>query len=752
MDNKEKAKLLCGKSSFGTRGSEELGIKGLLMTDGGTGINFEQLLPELFGQWVKEKGYGSEQFYRVIKNFYRTSELTEDEQALREELFEKLKEYTGGFEPHPGCYPPGILLGSTWNGDAVNKVARVLGLEAAMYKIDCLLGTPNVNLLRDPRGGRFFEGYSEDPYLAGALAEEMTRGVEAAGVASDVKHYAANNLEINRVGINETISRRALEEMYLPGFEACVKAGAATVMAAYVKINGEACTQSRFLLREILRERWGFKGLTVTDWGACTGDTGESVAAGMDLFMPGPWEHEDEILNALEDGRLCEDELDEACEHYVALCRRAGENKECVTNFDDYVSRGNEACYEADREGFVLLKNNGILPVEDMRRVRLEGEPELMICGSGSAQVFTDRAPALVDVFKGAGASVGGDEGGNTDISLVVVSVPSSEGSDRPDLKMPEQSRDLINKLISAGRRIILVLNTPGPVEIEDFIESIDVVMIVYYPGMTGAQALCDMIEGKVSPSGHLPFSYPVRYEDTPAFMSYPDSFSCTYGEGIFVGYRGYGARRVKPLFPFGHGLTYTSFAISGAAPSRLVYGPEDTIRVAFELENTGECEGSQVVQLYSSDPVSQLIKPPLELRAFSKITLEAGQKTPAQIEFKASQLAAFYEDYGEFMVEDGVYELYLGFSSEDIRACVVIRIKGGDSRLRPGPDSRLSFLVNHKELMDALESDIRARGEDIQLLYTNLQYTPYVRLREVYPNASSFEHFMSRCGEYEME
>ena len=298
LTDEQKASLLCGAGFFSTREIKEAAIRRLQFLDGGTGMNFEQLFGDIFIAYAIENGYTREQFDHVIHNFYKLDNLTDEEKKLRDELFEKLTRYTGGFEPHPGCYPPGILLGSTWNPEVVYENGQALGLEARMYKVSCLLGTPNVNLLREPRNGRFFEGYSEDPLVGGLLGREMVKGVESQQVASDVKHFAANNLEINRSGIDQRISRRALEEMYLPAFEKCVKAGAATVMAAYPKINGEHCTENPWLLREVLKERWGFEGLCMTDWGACVGDSGDSVASGIDLLMPGPWNKEEEILAA----------------------------------------------------------------------------------------------------------------------------------------------------------------------------------------------------------------------------------------------------------------------------------------------------------------------------------------------------------------------------------------------------------------------------------------------------------------------
>ena len=299
MSIADQARLLCGTTQFSIGGFEsEAGyVPELNMQDGGTGINYEHTLVHLFNSVTSAYSYG--ELDNVIHYFYEIEKLSKSEKELRDKLQKCLIEYRDGIDTAPGCYPPGILLGSSWNPKTVYGTGRALGMEAAVYHVGVLLGTPNVNLLRDPVNGRFFEGYSEDPFLAKTLAPEMCKGVESMGVASDVKHFACNNLEKNRNIINELVRIRALRELYLPAFEACSKV-ASTLMTAYPLINGKPCCENPWLLKDILRNEWGYKGVTVTDWSACRGRTGDSAASGQDLFMPGPWDPSD-IVKAVKD-------------------------------------------------------------------------------------------------------------------------------------------------------------------------------------------------------------------------------------------------------------------------------------------------------------------------------------------------------------------------------------------------------------------------------------------------------------------
>lgn len=754
----KKASLLCGAGFFTTTGAEEAGIPSVRFLDGGTGINYEQLFGDLFKDQIFEQGYSAPEFYNAITFFFEEEKLSEKEKEVREKLEVMLEGYLGGKRFSPGCYPPGSVLACTWDPDTVRKVGSVLGMEARLYRISCLLGTPNVNILRDPRNGRFFEGYSEDPYLAGTLASELVRGVNSQGVASNVKHYAANNLEIHRLGIDEKISARALREIYLPAFKKCVEAGVSTVMAAYNSINGVACVENRMLMRDILRDEWGFEGLVMTDWGACTGNGGVAVEAGTDLIMPGPRACDD-IIAAAKDGILSQERLDQAAAKVAELSGcHTYEGKDNDLDIENVTALGDEVSYEAAVKGIVLLKNdNELFPVGEQQRIILFGSRELLCCGSGSAQVFTDRKITLKDAFPEALEDDFEAFAADPDsVALVVCSMGSSEGSDRPDLKCNNVTDEVISRLCeikekseNAGK-IALILNTPGPVELEEMLPKLDSVFFVGYPGMAGARALADIVFGKRDVSGRLSFTFPKKYADVPSSLNYPDGFLSIYGEGIYVGYRGYEKRMTEPEFAFGHGLSYTSWEISEVSCDCDEYGKDDTVRVSFVLTNTGKRDGDQVVQIYVGDPVSMIGKPIKELRAYRRYHLPEGESIKDTLEIPVGDLRSYDEDKGAFLLESGNYDVYIGFSSAAANKETSFYVTYDDPEYRLGTGSMFKTIEAIPSLMEALKDDIIRNGLDQGVLINNIRYAPYERIEDSYKvDAKKLTEFALRCKEY---
>lgn len=749
MTLEEKAKLLCGGTFFGTNGIESEGIPAIKLLDGGTGMNFEQMIGDSYKDITG--GYTGKEIDNVTRYYFDDSKLNDREKELRDKIVLKLQERTGFDDIAPGCYPPGILLGSTWNKETINKVGEALGMEAMVYRISILLGTPNCNLLREPLNGRFFEGYSEDPYLTAELAEQMVLGVESTGVASNTKHFAANNLEFNRVGIDQSISQRALREMYFPAFKK-LSENTATFMASYPSINGKPCTENDWLINKVLRDEWGFKGMVMTDWGACTGKTGDSVNCGIDLMMPGPWSPDDIVL-AVKEGRLSEEKLDAAVERMKAVVEKYKDiKKPDELIYEDYIERGDRACYEAAAEGIVLLQNNDCMPISEDDNVIIFGD-EFRNCGDGSAQVFTPRQGEFG--FKNCTYNdfemFGSDKNAK---AVVICSLASAEGTDRRDIKMDEKTIDTLTSLatlknINPTAKIILVLNTPGPVELGEFINVTDAVLAVFYPGMMGKRALTDIITGKVNPSGALPFTFPVRYEDTPAFLCYPDSYKCTYGEGIFVGYRGYQKRKLSPLFPFGHGLSYSKFDISDVSITNSEVNMGDEVEVKFTLKNLSDRAGKKVVQLYSSDPESLVIKPLMELRAFDKLYLEGNESKEFTLKFNSEDLKFYSEDFEKFLVEDGYYNLYIGFSCEDIMPAGQIYLSGGSEELRPGGNWSFEQIYKYPELHNALIKGIEDKGMDPHTVTDQLRYTPFNKVCKLYPDWKEMGTFVEAVNNF---
>ncbi len=754
MTLEEKASLLCGESFFGSRELSQYGINRLQLLDGGTGMNFEQLFGDLYEDFTKENGFTRMELDNVTRYFYEEEKLTFNERRLRDKIYDLMKERIGGFKVTPGCYPPGISLASTWNRDVIFDVGRALGMEARLYGIECLLGTPNINLLRDPRNGRFFEGYSEDPYLTGELAPYLVKGVEGEGVASNVKHFAANNLEINRIEIDQHISKRALMELYLPAFKKCVEAGAATVMTSYPSINGVKCVEDKWLLRDILKGDWKFDGVNMTDWGACTGKTGDSAEAGIDLFMPGPWDYSD-IIDAVNNGRLSEENLNDAVRRMINLTSKySRKNQPFPYSEEEYLKFTSKAAYKAASEGIVMLKNNRVFPVSSDNFI-LFGDTDIRICGGGSAQVFTDKKTSMEDEFNGAPKDDYSAFQNNPDsIAVVVCSIDSKEGSDRISLEMDSKTKEILKKLISlknvqVQNKIVLVLNTPGPVILDGFINDIDSIFAIYYPGSYGVKALKDIFYGKVNPSGKLTCSWPAKAEDMPTYLYYPDGYTSYYGEGIFVGYRGYEKLKRRPLFSFGFGLSYTKFEYSNIRTIKSEFSMGDEVEVLFTLKNIGRFDGQEVVQIYVGDPKSIKNKPVKELRAFGKYFVKAGESINCSLKFKIRDLASFDEDYDKFLVEDGNYDIYIGPYSSGAARALRIRVTDGDSEYRYGINTPIRMLMEIPELYTALKDEVRIKGfDEVKLLMTE-RYTPADSLSKIYENASDLTNFIAMCNFY---
>jgi len=753
----DKARLLCGTKPFAAGGFESAAgyIPVLNMQDGGTGINFEQLFPNIFTS--PPEGYTHEEAYRVIQFFYKTGSLTPKERVLRDKLNEELTKYRDGIDAAPGCYPPGILLASTWDPEVIRQTGRALGMEAAVYRTGVLLGTPNVNILRDPLNGRFFEGYSEDPFLARTLAPEMCAGVEEAGVASNVKHFACNNLEINRMRINGLVSPRALREVYLPAFEACCKV-AKTLMTAYPSLNGRHCNEDPWLLKEVLRKEWGYNGVTITDWGACTGNTGDSASSGQDLFMPGPWDPSD-IVKATEDGRLSAKDLDEAALRILKLTAAFSDiRKPADLTSAKYRKTGDRAAYKAASEGIVMLKNNGSMPLKKKAGVVFWDKfpDRFKDYGTGSAQVFTDRTTVLSDELA---AVIGEKHVLRNDIkafrkgatAVIIETIDSAEGTDRHDLKLSKKTAAFIKKL---GRergkgRICLILNVPGPVELDGIEKIADSIFTVFYPGMMGGRAMADIMTGRVNPSGALPCTFPVSYKDAPSYLSYPDSYTCNYGEGIYVGYKGYIKRGIKPLYPFGYGLSYSKFKVSDIKASKT----DGKVRVSFSISNKGRYDGKAVVQLYSSKRKPVMPRADVELTGFVKTAVRAGESSKAVISFDQKELAYYDERFGRFLTEEGAYDLFLSVRGcTDLIPAGSIYVDSGSPELKCGPLWTCGAVAELSELTEALREDCIREGLEYMAFISACKYEPFRRLSEIYKDTGRLSSFMAAAGKYRPE
>lgn len=687
----EKILLLTGGSSFSSYPVERLGIPRIQYLDGGTGMNWEQLMSD----WM-DADTGT--IREILMNFNQPELLPPELQQVRQEFIRLLAEHQCTDE-QPGCYPPGILLGATWNPSVVYECGQALGLEARAYHVDILLGTPNVNLHRDPLNGRLFEGYSEDPCLISTLAPKLVKGVQESGVLANVKHFAANNLEAYRQGIDEHIPERVLRELYLPGFRACIEEGkAATLMTAYNKINGVACTENAWLIQEVLRTEWGFRdGLVLSDWGAVYNQPA-AIHAGNDIDMPGP-RNEDAVYEALQNGTLSEDAINLAVSHMLKAIlhspawtsSRSEENTTINTCMKEGFDKA--SAYHAITEGAVLLENrNSALPLQKGSHIAVIGRNTAHFhdCGDGSARVYTDKTSSLLselqqdnnytceyieNITKGCLTGF--------DYAILTAYVPGQEGRDRSSLELPPEQQAQILSAIHEGTqtrtRIILLLNVCGPVDLRFCQEALSAILCIFFPGMEGGRGVKDILTGAVNPSGKLPLTFPKRLEDCPTYLNRPSSdWTLNYSEGLYVGYRYYDKKDIAPMYPFGYGLSYTTFSISSlrtAGNNRL--SMEDEIILTCTLTNTGSCSGSEVVQLYVNDVISTLEKPLRELKGFQKTHLGPGESTELTFRLPVRALAAFDPLYKTWAVEPGEYRFYVGSSSRQLSEPLTLCVEG---------------------------------------------------------------------------
>lgn len=697
MTVEEKVDLIVGKSFFTSQENEKYGIPSILYLDGATGVNIMQYVLELMGRIPEmkrdnateesnnESGSSMAGYMPLLTG---KAPLPEGIPQKAREIILKLRGMMDAVRPNgeePGCFPPGMLLGATWKPEVVYQVGEAVAREAIAYGVDVLLGTPNTNIHRDPRNGRLFESFSEDPYLSARMAAQFPLGVQAQGMVADVKHFAANNQETMRQGINELISERALREIYLPGFEAAVKEGRAeTVMSAYNSINGIPCAQNKWLLTQVLKEEWGFEGQVVSDWGAVY-DQVEALNAGNDMDMPGP-RGKAALLNAVKEGVIEEERLNDAAARMLRLILKTPAFRgRKFTAIDSGLSE--RAAYTAACEGITLLKNNGVLPLGCGKKVSLYGKRSrrFMESGSGSAQVDTCKFTSLYEEMKSRSAEVLLDEiGKDTEVVVITAGASGQEGSDRPDMDFDREDKAMLKAALAeakaAGRKTVLLLNVAGPVELTDYLEDVDAILCLFFPGMQGAKAAAEILCGQTNPCGKLPLTFPKKYRDCPTSLNFPGEFGrVCYGEGIYVGYRYYDTKGIEPLYPFGYGLSYTSFEFSGMKVSQRDYSnaSEAPLTVSVDVTNTGEMAGSEVVQLYIHDPKSALDKPEKELKAFAKVRLEPGETKSVELQLVPQSFASYDESRQGWTMETGVYELLVGNSSRNISLSERIRLVG---------------------------------------------------------------------------
>ncbi|MCJ7534677.1 MAG: glycoside hydrolase family 3 C-terminal domain-containing protein [Anaerolineales bacterium] len=590
------------------------------------------------------------------------------------------------------CFPTAASMASTWDVDLIHKLGEAIAEECIALKVDVILG-PGANMKRIPLCGRNFEYYSEDPYLAGEMAVSFIKGVQSKGVGTSLKHFAANNQEYQRSTISSEIDERTLREIYLPAFEAAVKkAKPWTVMCSYNKLNGTYAAENHMLLTEILREEWGFDGFVVSDWGAVH-DRVDALEAGLDLEMPGPRERRVmAVIDAVRSGKLEESVLDEAVRRILEIVFKAAETKK-GGSFD--VDKHHTLARRVAGEGMVLLKNDGILPLKIHEQIAVIGRTakEAYYQGGGSSHINpTQLDNPYEELQKMAGDTELSyaegypddesfdqaliDEACNNarsaDVALLYLSLPAtkeSEGYDRPDLDLTSHQVALIKAVTALQPNTIVILNNGAPLVMSEWIDGTSAVLEAWMMGQAGGGAIADVLYGKVNPSGKLAETFPLKLIDTPAYINYPgENGAVRYGEGIFMGYRYYDTKEVPTLFPFGHGMSYTTFNYQNPKVSSQTFRDVDGLTVSVDVTNTGKMSGKEVVQVYVQDHKSSLIRPSKELKGFAKVELQPGETKTVTVSLDFRAFAYFHPAYRQWITEDGEFDIAFGASSTDIR------------------------------------------------------------------------------------
>ena len=707
MTLEEKAQMCSGRDFWHSQDVERLGIPSVMMCDGPNGLR-------------KQKGQG-------------------DHLGINESI-------------ETVCYPASSAIACSFDRELLKKLGESLGDECQSEQVAMLLG-PGVNMKRSPLCGRNFEYFSEDPYLTGELATAYVKGVQSKGVAACVKHFAANNQETRRMSGSSNMSERALHEIYLPAFEKVVKEGnVRSVMCAYNAVNGIFCAENKELLSDILRDKWDFDGFVVTDWGAAK-DRVKGLAAGTDLEMPGGTEESTkEIIKAVKDGTLSEEVLDQAVRNILKFVSNSVKNQMPGGSFDRDEAHGRSGIFA--RESAVLLKNEGVLPLERGENTVFIGEfavnPRYQ--GAGSSHINVKHAVSAMECVeeknvtyvKGYDADWNGDcldtdcgsekndatdaeeaaENARTrrlreeavkaaaaaDSAVIFAGLPEAfetEGCDRDNMKLPENQNRLIHEVARVQKNTVVVLYCGSPVELP-WLDEVQAVLCMYLGGDYVGDATVDLLYGNANPSGKLAETWPLKLEDNPSYLNFPGEDGIVkYQEGIFIGYRYYDKKKMEVLFPFGHGLSYTEFkysdlkigsmrsesntvkkkavSVNGEEKKECVAAginadkitDQDKVIVTCKVKNVGRCTGKEVVQLYISQPASEVMRPIRELKNFQKLSLQPGEEKEVEFILDGRAFAYYEEKIHDWYVESGNFIIEIGSSSRDIRLNDKVAIEG---------------------------------------------------------------------------
>lgn len=734
MTDAEKVDLMNGRGLWRTSANYRLNVPEIIMTDGTYGVRYS--VSEIDEAYDEKTSL--ERFLSVV-NQRADKVLSADFNSTRPAT----------------CYPNGSAFGCAWDVNLAYELGSALAAECQAYGVNLLLG-PGINIRRTPLGGRSYEYYSEDPVLAGDVAASVIRGLQENGVGASLKHFACNNSEIRRTTMSSDVGERALREIYLAGFERAIRKGKPwTVMSSYNRLNGVQAAENHWLLTRVLREDWSYDGVVVSDWHGIKNRAAAAVA-GNDLDMPESKSRKRQLLAAMSDGSVPMAVIDKSCLRILELVRRAKKGERRDATFDP--DRHHELARRMAAESIVLLKNEGqLLPLRPaLKRIAVIGNAavEPVIQGSGCATTRPTRLDIPFDHIKalaGASAEVGhfplqGAEPeanaglaaaaihaaanadvviifGNTDIAY------DGEGTDRADLHLAGQQDALIEEVARINPRTVVVLASPDAVEMP-WLTQVPAVLSTFFAGQGMGSAVADILFGRSNPSGKLTVTFPARLEDTPAFLSYPgENDHHSYAEGIFVGYRFYDRRQFAPLFPFGFGLSYTTFAYSDLRLDRDTLREDDTLTVSFAVTNTGSMGGQEVCQIYGAARRARLQRPVRELKGFAKVQLEPGETKRVEVPIATRDLRYFDPAHQRWLLDAGRYAIEVGASSRDIRlsaevTCEASRLPAQRFTIDSQPFLILDDLVGREKLhaffRSRLELDDHGAGHLINYCRTS--------------------------------
>lgn len=593
------------------------------------------------------------------------------------------------------CYPTAATMANSWDEALAREMAQSLGEEAVSQEVNVLLG-PGLNIKRSPLCGRNFEYFSEDPYLAGKMAAAYVLGIQKAGASACPKHFAANSQELRRMASDSVVDERTLREIYLTGFEIAVReANPKSIMSSYNRINGEYANENKHLLRDILVDEWGFDGFVVSDWGG-SNDHVKGVENGSHLEMPTTGgDSDEELIRAVKSGKISEAAVDERVEELVNVIMQLAPVTQTAKGKKFDVEAHHEMAQKAAEGSIVLLKNDEkLLPLEKGAKVAVIGDfaQKPRYQGAGSSVVNPTKLVSTLDVIKDFDLDMIGFAAGyvrtgeaNDEMKAEAVrlakdaetvllyvgldEVSEAEGLDRSNMKLGKNQEDLIKALLEVNQNIVVVLSAGSPIEMP-WAEKVPAIIHGYLSGQAGAGAMLKAITGQINPNGKLAESYPFKYEDTPAYNYFPSKErSSEYREGLYVGYRYYTTAKVPVRYPFGYGLSYTSFTYSEMSATDKA--------VTFTIQNTGERDGAEVAQVYVSAKDGEVFRPALELKGFAKVFLKAGEKKTVTVSLDDKAFRYFNVKTNKWEVEGGDYEILVGASCMDIRLSKVVSVKG---------------------------------------------------------------------------